>query len=170
MKHTTLICLFVVCVLAGGIQTTERAVAQESIGNQPRAPKTESTTPEPVQASKDAKLQKYFERYCDYTGGLGIGLVPSHTYDYKFRQHLKKTDDKELKRLFVLRHLYRDVDFAVRDFEEGKIRIGKVEYRKMTAEEKASAKKHITEMLDDLKRFDPDESLGEIARQRDKLK
>src|SRR5687768_15965464 len=86
-------------------------------------------------ALEKSKLDTYFERYCDYTGGLGIRHVASHTYDYKFRQHLKETKDPELKRLFVLQHLYRELDFAMRDYERGEIRVGKVEYRKMTQTE-----------------------------------
>lgn|GEM_PF-2867120 len=35
-------------------------------------------------AVSDAKLDGYFERYCDYTGGLGIGFVASQTYDFEF--------------------------------------------------------------------------------------
>lgn len=62
-------------------------------------------------------LDSYFERYCDYTGGLGIGFVPSHTYDFRFRQRLKTTHDPELKRLFVLDHLHGEVEFALDDFQ-----------------------------------------------------
>ena len=32
-------------------------------------------------ATEDARLQNYFELYCDYTGNMGIGFVASHTYD-----------------------------------------------------------------------------------------
>jgi len=57
----------------------------------------------------DPKLDSYFQRYCDYTGGMGIGFVASHTYDFEFRQRLKTTQDTELRRLFVLQHLYREL-------------------------------------------------------------
>lgn len=121
-------------------------------------------------APKKSKLDTYFERYCNYTGGLGIGFVASHTYNFKFRQHLKKTKDPELKRLFVLQHLYDDVDLAMRDYERGEIRVGKVEYRKMTQAEMEAAKKQLVAMLDDLAEFDPDDSEHEIAENRSKLK
>jgi hypothetical protein len=106
-------------------------------------------------SESDAALDRHFDRYCDYTGGLGIGFVPSHTYDYQFRQRLKKSEDRELKRLFVLQHLYRDVELAVSDFEEGVIHIGKGERRAMTAEERVSVGKQILEKLDDLTLLDP---------------
>src|SRR5258707_13893174 len=67
------------------------------------------------------RLDSYFEQYCDYTGALGIGFAPSHTYDYRFRQHLKETRDSELKRLFVLQHLHQEVEFALDDFQKGVI-------------------------------------------------
>jgi hypothetical protein len=121
-------------------------------------------------APQTSKLDTYFEQYCNYTGGLGIGFVASHTYDYKFRQHLKETKDTELKRLFVLQHLYRDVALDMRDYERGEIRVGKVEYRKMTKAETEAAKTRLLEMLDDLERFDPKDPEDEIARNRSKLK
>ncbi len=121
-------------------------------------------------APQKSKLDTYFEHYCDYTGGLGIRFVASHTYDYKFRQHLKETKDTELKRLFVLQHLYRDVDFDMRDYERGEIRVGKVKYRKMTKAEMEAAKTKLLEMLDDLEKFDPKDPEREIAENRSKLK
>jgi hypothetical protein len=121
-------------------------------------------------ADQKSKLDKYFEGYCDYTGGMGIGFVASHTYDYKFRQYLKKTKDPELKRLFVLQHLYRDLEFAMHDYQRGEIRVGKAEYRKMTPAEIEQAKKNLMTMLDDLAKFDPDDPQREIAENRSKLK
>jgi len=58
------------------------------------------------------RLDSYFEEYCDYTGNMGIGFVADHTWDYQFRHRLKTTTDPELKRLFVLQHLYADVEFV----------------------------------------------------------
>src|SRR5262252_3026349 len=75
-------------------------------------------TAQPSTSHLPPRLDSYFEDYCDYTGGMGIGFVASHTYDYRFRQHLKETHDPELKRLFVLQHLHRDVEFALGDFEK----------------------------------------------------
>lgn len=121
-------------------------------------------------ANQESKLDKYFERYCDYTGGLGIGFNASHTYDYKFRQLLKETKDAELKRLFVLQHLYRELDRAMGDYQRGEIRVGKVEYRKMTPAEMEQARKRLVEKLDDLAEFDPDDPAHEIAGNRSKLK
>jgi hypothetical protein len=118
---------------------------------------------------RNPKLDSYFERYCDYTGGLGIGFVASHTYDFEFRQHLKKTEDAELKRLFVLQHLYQELDRAILDFERGIVMTGKSSSRQMTAEERASKRSSITERLDDLSRLDPGDPQREIAEFRDRL-
>ena len=117
-----------------------------------------------------SKLQEYFERYCDDDDSLGIGFVAWHTYDHKFRQHLKNTNDEELKRLFVLRHLYQHVDFALSDFEDDRIQISKNMYRKMTDDEKRNAKAQILGMLDDLEVFDPGDPEREIRDNRAKLK
>ena len=129
-----------------------------------------STTHAQDAATVQSKLDKYFERYCDYTGGLGIGHDASHTYDYTFRQRLKGTKDAELKRLFVLQHLYRELDHAMGDYQRGEIRVGKAEYRKMTPAEMEKARKALIEMLDDLAEFDPEDPLQEIAESRYKLK
>src|SRR5688572_24750628 len=89
------------------------------------------------------RLDSYFEQYCDYTGGLGIGFVATHTYDYRFRQRLKETHDPELKRLFVLQHLNRDVEWALDDFEKGIARTGKASSRPLTLSEWQDTQKKI---------------------------
>src|SRR5688572_25007249 len=81
------------------------------------------------------RLNSYFEEYCDYTGGLGIGFVPSHTYDYRFRESLKRTQDPEFKRLYVLQRLFGDVEIALRDFGSGVVRTGKNSYKPLTLSE-----------------------------------
>ena len=96
------------------------------------------------------RFQSYFEDDCDYTGNLGIGFVPTHTYDYRFRQQLKTTQDTELKRLFVIEHLYRDIGFALDDFERGRIQIGQASYRPLTLSEWQSTRQSIQTQIDDL--------------------
>ena len=108
-------------------------------------------------------MDQYFEGYCDYTGGLGIGFSAIHTYDFEFRQRLKTTRDAELKRLFVLQHLYQELDWAIRNFEKGVVEIGKELRRPMTNAERVSARATIAERLNDLSAFDPDDPLQEIA-------
>ena len=110
-------------------------------------------------------LQSHFLRYCDYQAGL-----PDGSYDLKFRQQLKLTDDNELKRLFVLKHLYRDLGFAERDFHAGRVRVGKVEYRAMTDPEREAAKRKVSKMLDDLESLDPVDPLHVIQSARNRLK
>ena len=116
MKHVALLVTLLACLSTGCNRSTEPVSAQETTRNQSGSDKTDNSdnktepTLSDVPVADDARLQKYFERYCDYTGGMGIGFVASHTYDYKFRQHLKSTNDPELKRLFVLWHLYRELD------------------------------------------------------------
>ncbi len=123
----------------------------------------------PTSTVRDTKLDSYFDRYCDYTGCLGIGFAASDTYDFEFRQRLKTTQDAELKRLFVLQHLYRETDFAISDFERGIVMTGKSSRRQMTAEERNSTRLSITERLDDLARFDPGDPQREIAEFRERL-
>jgi hypothetical protein len=100
---------------------------------------------------------------------MGIGYVASHTYDFAFRQRLKKIQDEELKRLFVLQHLYKEVDLAIRDFEKGIIWNGKAESRAMSPEERLRARASIIERLQDLARFDPGDPEREIKHFQGRL-
>ena len=101
-------------------------------------------------ATLPPRLDSYFESYCDYTGGLGIGFVPSHTYDYRFRQRLKTSKDPELKRLFVLQHLHEDVEFALDDFQQGIVKTGKSSSRVLTLSEWQSTQRSIQTQINDL--------------------
>ena len=104
----------------------------------------------PANSAVPPRLDSYFEDYCDYTGSLGIGFVPSHTWAYRFRHHLKTTKDPELKRLFVLQHLYPDVEAALHDFGAGMVRTGKSSSRPLTLEEWRRAQQDIRTKIDDL--------------------
>lgn len=123
----------------------------------------------PDSTVRDVKLDGYFARYCDYTGGMGIGFVASHTYDFKFRQHLKTTQDYELRRLFVLQNLYAEVESAISDFEQGIVMTGKGLSRQMNSDERASMRSRIVEQLRDLSRFDLGEPLQNIANLEERL-
>jgi len=131
-------------------------------GCAPMTPKREAPT-------ADRTLDEYFQRYCGYTGNMGIGFVASQTYDYKYRQRLARTQDDELKRLYVLYHLYSDVDNALSELEDGTIRIGKNEWREMSQQERDTARARIVECVDDLSRFDPGDPEGDIREFRERL-
>jgi hypothetical protein len=107
----------------------------------------------PDAAALPFRLDSYFEDYCDYTGSLGIGFEAWHTYDYRFRQHLKTTPDPELKRLFVLRHLFSDVESELRDFERGIVRTGKTSSRALTLSEWQSTQQRIQARIADLSAY-----------------
>jgi hypothetical protein len=104
----------------------------------------------PPSVALPPRLDSYFEQYCDYTGSLGIGFVAWHTYDYRFRQHLKATQDPELKRLYVLQNLHRDVEISLREFEAGIVVTGKTSSRPLTTSEWQDTRRHILQQIDDL--------------------
>jgi hypothetical protein len=107
----------------------------------------------PPQVALPDRLQSRFEDYCDYTGDLGIGFVAWHTYDYRFRQYLKRTQDPELKRLYVLENLHRDTEHALDDLEKGIMRTGKASSRPLTAGEWQAARQRISEQIEDLAKY-----------------
>ena len=139
--------------------------AQQPVTNDQGAGQDDDKQEESAKDEKQSRLNKYFNRFCDYTGGLDDMSV-----DYAFRQQLKKTKDEELKRLFVLKHLYREVRFEMDDYEKERIRIGKTAYRSMNEKEKSQAKEKVVEKLNDLEMFDPGDPKGEIAKHRNSLK
>ena len=112
--------------------------------------KTPPTAAPPVALPE--RLQSRFEDYCDYTGSLGIGFVAWHTYDYRFRQSLKRTHDPELKRLYVLENLHRDTELALDDLGKGIIRTGKTSSRPLTASEWQAARQRILEQIEETAR------------------
>ena len=99
------------------------------------------------------RLQSHFEDYCDYTGGLGIGFVAWHTYDYRFRQYLKRTQDPELKRLYVLDNLHRDTERALDYLHKGIKITGKSLSRPLTEAEWQAERSRIAEQIEDLARY-----------------
>jgi hypothetical protein len=81
---------------------------------------------------------------------VGIGFVAWHTYDYRFRQHLKQTQDPELKRLYVLQNLHESVDRGLSDFEAGIKRTGKTSSRPLTQPEWQAKRHELLEQVEDL--------------------
>src|ERR1043165_7621946 len=105
--------------------------------------------PPATQAALPDRMQSRFEDYCDETGNLGIGFVAWHTYDYRFRQCLKRTQDPELKRLYVLENLHRDTQLALDDLEKGIIRTGQTSSRPLAAPEWLAARQRILQQIED---------------------
>jgi len=117
----------------------------------------------------NARLDSYFHRYCDYIGNMAPGFVAWHNYDFAYRHRLSITEDAELKRLYVLSHLYREVDRAIRELEKGSVNLGKNEFRDMTPAEEAAARARIAQGIEDLAQFDPGDPTGEIGRFSERL-
>jgi hypothetical protein len=123
------------------------------LGCSEKPPSVASRSPAAAQAALPDGLQSYFEACCDDTGSLGIGFVAWHTYDYRFRQYLKRTQDPELKRLYVLENLHRDTGLALNDLQKGIIRTGKSSSRPLTAAEWQAAHESILQQIEDLGRY-----------------
>jgi hypothetical protein len=116
-----------------------------------------------------SSLDDYFQAECRTPGNLGIGFLASHTYLYTFQQRLGTTKDRELERLYVLYHLYGDVEEVIQDLENGKIRVTTHERRPISAEEAKETAKDLEGRIIDLSRFDPGDPEKEISRDRERL-
>ncbi len=107
----------------------------------------------PHSSALPPRLDSYFEQYCDETGNMGIGFAGWDTYLYRFHQQLKTTQDPELKRLFVLANLHREVELALDDFEKGIVMTGQSSSRPLTLPEWMSTRQSIQTRIDDLAAF-----------------
>ena len=96
------------------------------------------------------RLQSYFEDYCGADGQLGIGFDASHTYDHRFRMRLSKTDDPELKRLYVLQHLHGEVEFGLENLKAGIKRTGLNSTRALTLDEWNKVREDLLVKINDL--------------------
>ena len=114
------------------------------------------------------RLDTYFAEFCDLTANLGIGFVASHTFDYDFRQRLKTTQDLELKRLYVLHHLYQQTEGDLRAYEDWEVQTGRTT-RRMTTDERKAARDTLIRKLSDLSSFDPGDSCGDIQEFKERL-
>lgn len=80
---------------------------------------------------------KYLMQFANYTGGMGIGFSPKHTYDYGFRQAVLKSKDEELQRAFILQNLPFRISSILNDLKNNQKMIGKTQYLDLTPDERA---------------------------------
>jgi hypothetical protein len=125
-------------------------------------------TPPSIHA-ENQQLEDYVNRYCSYTGNMGIGIDASDTYEYAFRQRLAKSKDPELLRLFVLWHLYDEVQNAIEQLDLRTVRIGQNLWRPMTPMEYETERLRILGELENLSQFDASNPQGFIADLRKAL-
>jgi|GEM_PF-4191276 len=91
--------------------------------------------PAPAELSELEK--KYLHSFANYRGGLGIGIVPQHTYDFALRQAVLKSKDENVQRAFILKNLPARIDSLLWQLESNRAWTGKTTYRQMTPAERA---------------------------------
>jgi hypothetical protein len=97
---------------------------------------------------------KYLKQFANYTGGMGIGFVPEHTYDYGFRQAVLKTKDEELQRAFILQKLPFRISSILNDLKRNQKMIGKAQYRDLKPDERAKLVQSFGECMSLLRKLD----------------
>jgi len=97
---------------------------------------------------------KYLKQFANYTGGMGIGFVPEHTYDYGFRQAVLKSKDEELQRAFILQKLPFQISSILNDLKKNQKMIGKAQYRDLTPDERAKLVQSFEECMSLLRKLD----------------
>jgi hypothetical protein len=93
-------------------------------------------------------LQSRFEEYCDGHGSSGFEAWD--TLDYQFRQRLKRTQDPELKRLYVLSKLHMQATLVVSGLENTVEAAGHGGSPPMTPSELHAAQQRILELIEEL--------------------
>jgi len=152
-----------VALVAGEMVGCAEGPAEQSIAVHASAPVLYFGVP------PGSSLDDYFQAYCGEAGNLGIGIVAWHTYLYKFQERLAKNKDRELERLYVLYHLYREVDEAIRDLENDVIRVGIADRRPISMDERKAMANDLAGRIVDLNRFDPGDPEKEILRDKERL-
>lgn len=110
-----------------------------------------------------------FMDLCDYTGGMGIDFYAPHTLEYEYRQQLKTTDDAKLKRLFVLWHLFQNLDSTIEMFERGIKYEGKGKERVTSMLEHEETRKELLLKLTEIDKIDLNRHLFDIEHYRTRI-
>ena len=97
---------------------------------------------------------KYLDQFANYTGGMGIGFVPEHTYNYGFRQAVLKSKDEELQRAFILQNLPFRISSILNDLKNNQKMIGKTQYRDLTPDERVKLVQSFEECMSLLQKLD----------------
>ena len=80
--------------------------------------------------------KKYLDRFANYTGNMGIGFVPEHTFDYDFRQAILRSKDESVQKAFILHALPSELEGILDTLKSGRKMIGKGQYRNLTNEDR----------------------------------
>src|SRR5438874_1826928 len=94
------------------------------------------------------RLDDYLVNYCDSDGSLSIVIVASHIYDHRFRMQLYRTSDPELKRLYVLARLFREVEGELERLENGVKLTSRLTTRPLTVAEWHAARESVRQKID----------------------
>jgi hypothetical protein len=106
------------------------------------------------QAELSETETKYLKLFANYTGGMGIGFVDSHTFDYQFRQSILKSKDEKVQKSYILYELPRHLEFILHDLEKNQKMVGKGIYEKLTKDERKALLKRFEEGFSLYKKLD----------------
>ena len=110
---------------------------------------------------------KYLREFAGYTGGMGIGFVPEHTYDYRFRQAVLKSKDEVVQKAFILQKLPFHISSILADLKNNQKMIGKAQYRELTPEERTALIESFEESMKLLEKLDANKNKYFYKKYRD---
>ena len=113
--------------------------------------------------------KKYLLEFGNYKGNLGLGFVPSHTYDYAFRQAIIKSKDETVQRAYILQRLPYEMKILLHTLEVGKM-VAKDEYQPLTPKEQQVAISQFEEMLSLMQKLDAGKHKHFYEEYREELK
>jgi len=110
---------------------------------------------------------KYLRRFADYTGGMGIGFVPEHTYDYEFRQAVLKSKDEVVQKAFILQKLPFLISSILADLKKNQKMIEKAQYRELSPEDRAALIQSFEECMQLFEKLDANKNKKFYREYRD---
>ena len=96
------------------------------------------------------RFDHYLQGYADALDNRDIGGSPRDTYHYRIRQQIKKSDDPELKRVYVMYEMHMSLNQSIRHFEEGIVMTGQDSSRCMTPDEWQTKRQELLARVNDL--------------------
>lgn len=120
-------------------------------------------------ADLTAVEKKYLDELANYTGNLGIGFVPEHTFDYGFRQAILHSKDEDVQRAFILHRLPRELDRIISTLRSGKKMTGKGQYENLSEEDKKTLFARFEECMALMQKLDGGKNKHFYTEYRSKL-
>lgn len=99
------------------------------------------------------RFDHYLQGYADALDNWDTGGSARDTYHYRIRQEIKKSNDPELKRVYVMYEMHVSLNESIRCFEKGIIMTGQTSSRRMAPDEWRTIRQNLLVQVSDLSAY-----------------